>query len=282
MRSDPLLFARAFSGEDFDPAREARLLVSAVFNLPLSELSARMLQGCVVDQHAMHAVDEALLRLHHGEPFAYAVGTAAFRHLTLSVDHRVLIPRPETEIVVEVALRVSNSKSGGIAVDVGTGSGAIALSLATEGSFDRVIATDISLDALEVAQANARRVLEDPALVDFRLGADLAPLSGVRARVLVSNPPYIAYGEAAALPASVRDWEPPVALFAENEGMARYEAILSQAFEVLEPDGYVVLELDSQRAQRTADIALRAGFIQVEIIPDLSGRDRVLVARAAS
>lgn len=293
------------SFESHDPSSdavdEARWLVSSVLGLSLSELSVRMLAGTTIDESGLAAIDDALLKLRSGEPFAYAVGTAEFRHLTLRVDRRVLIPRPETEVVVEEVLRATAGAPGGLAIDIGTGSGAIALSLALEGHFDRIVATDISADALDVARENARRLSHEPctmirgtissrrqfpnasdkplAPVEFRQGADLAPVTGLRARVLVSNPPYIAYGEAASLSSSVRNWEPPVALFADNGGMARYEALISGVADVVEPGGWLVLELDSSRAARTADLALQAGLSEIRVVPDLFGRDRVLVAR---
>lgn len=259
-----------------DARREARLLVAGALGLSPGQLAQQIDALASVPQLAQ--VGAAVARRLRGEPLAYAVGTAAFRLLTLQVDARVLIPRPETEVVVGEALAATADRPGGIAVDLGTGSGAIALALATEGRFDRVIATDISADALEVARANAAAVA--PATpVEFRLGADLAPLAGVRARVLVSNPPYISFEEAAALPTSVRDWEPATALFADDGGMARYAAILAGAAAVLEPDGVLVLELDANRAQATAALAAAGGWQVDRIVPDLSGRDRVLVAR---
>lgn len=260
-----------------DARREARLLASAVLGCSPGDLARRM--DAAVDVDITQAVRVAAMRRARGEPLAYAVGNAPFRHLTLSVDARVLIPRPETEIVVEQALRVTASSPGGIAVDIGTGSGAIALALATEGKFESVIATDISDDALDVARANAESV-GSTTPIHFRHGADLAPLAGVRARVIVSNPPYIAYDEAAALPASVRDWEPASALFAADGGMARYKALLAGAAELLETDGFIVLELDANRAAETEALANAFGWRHVERIRDLSGRERVLVARA--
>ncbi|MEP7002710.1 MAG: HemK family protein methyltransferase, partial [bacterium] len=142
-----------------------------------------------------------------GAPQQYAAGRAAFRHLTLDVDERVLIPRPETEQLVEIVLELSRAKRGGVVVDVGTGSGAIALSLASEGRFSKVIGTDVSLDALAVAGANAAR-FEGRwcAKVELRHGSLLGPVSEKGLYAVVSNPPYIAFDEAAALPASVRDW----------------------------------------------------------------------------
>jgi release factor glutamine methyltransferase len=282
-----VLEARADGGEfsEAEADREARWLVAAVLDLAPGELGRLLSVGSHAPAATQARIEVAAQRRASGEPMAYCVGTAPFRHLVLNVDQRVLIPRPETEIVVGEALRLTASHPGGIAVDIGTGSGAIALSLATEGRFERVIATDLSDDALAVAAANAARVAAaepEAAPVEFRQGADLAPLRGVRARVIVSNPPYIAYSEVAALPRSVRDWEPTVALVAADEGMARYAAILAGAHELLEPLGWVVFEVDARRAQRTAALATTAGYQQVQVVRDLTGRERVVLAQHAS
>lgn len=260
-----------------DAKRESRLLACGVLDCAPGELATRLdrpLPHTQVDR-----IRQAASRRAQGEPLAYCVGNAAFRHLVLAVDARVLIPRPETEIVVEEALRVAGGP-GGIAVDIGTGSGAIALALATEGRFDLVIATDISVDALDVARGNAAGLPARATPVEFRPGADMVPLGDVRARVIVSNPPYISYDEAETLPSGVRDWEPATALFAADRGMARYDALLAGAAHNLEPDGWLVLEVDARRAGETRDRAVRAGFRNVRIVQDLSGRDRVLVAQS--
>lgn len=259
-----------------DAVREARLLASAVLNCAPGELSAQL--GRMTTPEERVRLRTAVDRRTRGEPLAYAVGSAAFRHLVLRVDARVLIPRPETEVVVDEALRLTAGSSGGIAVDIGTGSGAIALALATEGRFARVIATDISADALALARENyAGLGVATP--IDFVPGADFAPLAGVRARVIVSNPPYIAYSEAPLLPSSVRDWEPATALFAADGGMARYEVLLLHGMDYLEPDGWLVLEVDATRAQHTAARAVQGAWRNVRLIQDLSGRDRVLIAQ---
>ena len=259
-----------------DSKRESRLLSAAVLGCTPGELALRVDRPLSAPDR--EKIVRAVERRARGEPLAYAVGTAPFRHLVLRVDPRVLIPRPETEGVVQAALDATKDRPGGIAVDIGTGSGAIALALATEGRFDRVIATDVSADALDVAGVNAADV-RPPIPLEFRLGSDLTPLAGVCARVIVSNPPYIAYDEAPALPASVRDWEPAAALFAAEGGMARYDALLVGSQAVLEPDGLLVLELDSRRASETAARAERLGWLDVRVLRDLSQRDRVLVAR---
>ena len=185
--------------------------------------------------------------------------------------------------MVDEALNAMHGRTGGIAVDIGTGSGAIALSLASEGRFDRVIATDVSPDALAVAELNAARLVPPHAPVEFRLGADLWPLAGIKACLIVSNPPYIAPEEASSLPASVRDWEPALALFADDGGMARYDLLLAGAADYLEPGGWLVLEVDARRAGETARRATRTGkFTGVRLVRDLAGRDRVLVAQATT
>ena len=150
-----------------------------------------------------------------GAPFAYAVGRAAFRHLTLDVDERVLIPRQETELLVEDRAR-RDERDGGIAIDIGTGSGAIALALASEGKFERVIGTDVSSGALAVARANGERA----ARAQLRAPVELARGRAARARaranaraVIVSNPPYISFDEARALPASRARLGAAVALY---------------------------------------------------------------------
>ena len=258
--------------------RESREILSALMNVrpgDVSRASEKSVDDLIVERALAAAGRRAT-----GEPLAYCVGTAAFRHLVLHVDSRVLIPRPETEIVVDQALRMVAQSPGGIAVDIGTGSGAIALSLATEGRFDRVIATDISSDALAVASENAEHIGGQFTPIEFREGADFEPLSGIKARVIVSNPPYISADERSSLPASVREWEPALALFAEQGGMARYDALLAGATAHLENGGWLVLEVDSRRAQETARRARLDGrYSAVRLVRDFAGRERVLVAQ---
>lgn len=226
------------------------------------------------------AVRAAAERLRAGMPMQYAVGKAAFRHLTLHVDRRVLIPRPETELLVDLVLAAQRGGRG-TAVDVGTGSGAIALALAAEGAFDRVIALDVSPDALAVARANLAAIPEDRrARVEFREGSLLAPIAGEKVEVVVSNPPYISPAEARELPALVHAWEPHLALFAEDDGMAVIRALVPEAAAVLVPGGLLALEVDSRRADLAAAAVSADGrFTDVEQRLDLTGRPRMVVAR---
>lgn len=224
---------------------------------------------------------QAASRRAAGAPMEYAAGRAAFRHLLLHVDERVLIPRPETELLVGIVLELARMSPGGIAVDVGAGSGAITLSLAGEGAFERVIGTDISLDALAVARDNALRCGPiGGARIDFRHGSLLGPVRERGLRVVVSNPPYIAFEEAAALPAAVRNWEPTVALFSGANGMDATARLVREAAAALMPRGVLALEVDTRRASTAAElVATHGAFEEVRVMLDLTGRERFVVAR---
>lgn len=256
--------------------QEARDLVAACLEEPRFWPTANP-DALLPAQVVVHARRAAAKRA-AGAPFAYAVGAAPFRHLTLQVDERVLIPRPETEQLVDEILR-RTAGGHGVAADIGTGSGAIALALAAEGTFDRVIATDVSQDALDVAGANAAALAgELRARVELRHGTGLAPLGGEMVQVLAANPPYIAFDEARELPAAVRDWEPALALFAADDGMAVIADYLASAMSVLAPGGLLAFEVDSRRADRALALAQQAGFATAHIVQDLTGRDRFLLA----
>jgi release factor glutamine methyltransferase len=257
---------------------EARDIVAAVLDVPRFWPSTNT--AALVDATAVEEARSAAAARARGAPFAYAVGRAAFRHLTLAVDERVLIPRQETEVLIDLVLQAEEGGHGTV-VDIGTGSGAIALALATEGSFDRVIATDVSRGALDVAERNAAFVRDDlRAPVEFLHGSLLAPLAGTRARAIVSNPPYIAFAEAEALPPSVRDWEPPLALLSGEEGLAASRAIIRDSVAVLESGGLLALEVDTRRASLVAEaLAASGAYHDVAMHLDLTGRERFVLAR---
>jgi release factor glutamine methyltransferase len=259
---------------------EARDVIAALLDVPRFWATTHADEAA--DAALADAARRAATRRAAGAPFAYAVGRSAFRHLTLDVDERVLIPRQETELLPELVLALVRD-AGGTAVDVGTGSGAIALALASEGRFDRVVATDVSSDALRVARANAERLA--PALrapVELRQGSGLRPVAGERLRAVVSNPPYIAFHEMAALPESVRDWEPALALCCGEQGLAITAAIVRDAGALLEPGGALALEVDARRASLVAELALADGrYEDVAVRLDLTGRERFVTARRA-
>lgn len=272
--------ARLLAGSPVvDAGREARDIIAALRDAPRF--------WPTVNPHAPLSADErnvartAAVQRAKGMPFAYAVGSAAFRHLTLSVDERVLIPRPETELLVDIVLEATNDRRGGTAIDIGTGSGAIALALASEGSFDRVLAGDISSDALDVARGNAaRRPDAEQAKLEFRCGSLLAPFAGEQARLVVSNPPYIADSEAPTLPADVRAWEPAVALYGGPDGMTIIRRIIRDARAVLEPGGWLALEVDSRRASWVVEaLSVYDSYADISVRFDLAGRERFVLAR---
>jgi release factor glutamine methyltransferase len=218
-----------------------------------------------------------------GAPLQYAVGAWGFRTLDLFLDERVLIPRPETEQVVEVALMelARLDVPSPIVVDLGTGSGAIALSIAVEAQGVEVWGTDASDDALAVARANLAGVGgRAAARVRLAHGDWFSALpDSIRGRVhlVVANPPYIADGE--ALPREVAEWEPAGALRAGPTGMEAIAAILGSAPDWLTRPGAAVLELAPHQADEASEVARASGFGEVEVRADLDERPRALVAR---
>jgi len=256
-----------------DPHTEARDLIAAVVDRPRFwpvEHANDPIDG--------EAVRAAAARRAQGMPFAYAVGKAAFRHLTLIVDRRVLIPRQETELLVDLVLEVT--KGRGVVVDIGTGSGCIALALASEGQYERVIATELSQGAKAVAQMNADSLPQLHSPADIRGGDLLTPLTAQdRITAIVSNPPYIAQTEMAELPASVQDWEPHLALVSENDGLSHTFRLVDDSPRVLMPGGLLALEVDSRRAQRVADhIRANGEYKNARVHKDFTGRDRYVLA----
>jgi release factor glutamine methyltransferase len=226
---------------------------------------------------------ELLRRRTDGEPLAYVIGDTGFRKLNLTVDPRALIPRPETEGLVEHVLewcqhRFSSERANwGAAVDVGTGSGCIALSLAVEGNFERIIATDVSKSALELAAENLENVAPE-VLVELRHGSLLETVDDIAANVLVSNPPYVTTAEYAMLDRSVKDFEPQNALVSGDDGLIHTREILKHATELLVSGGLIAIEVDCTRAEATRNIALQLGWSDVRIEADLFDRPRYLLA----
>jgi release factor glutamine methyltransferase len=260
-----------------DGRLEAELLLAGTLGVTRSVL--RMDPGRVLDEADATAFGAAVERRSRHEPVQYILGRAAFRTLELRVDERVLIPRPETEELVGGVLDWAGARDRwGRALDVGTGSGAIALSLAAEGRFRQIVATDASPDALEIAAANARR-LELDSLIEFRAGALWTALeAGSRFDIIISNPPYIAESERAGLMPEVRDWEPPLALIAPEGGVGMLYALVDGAVEWLNDGGLLALELAPWQAGVVSERAVASGYEGIRVLRDLAGRERIILA----
>jgi release factor glutamine methyltransferase len=215
----------------------------------------------------------AVERRARGEPLSYVTGWTGFRLLKLRIDRRALIPRPETEGLVELLLE---RVGGGRVADVGTGSGCIALSLATEGRYDRVIAIDRSPAALALAAVNRELVGAPVTLVRGDL---TAPLRSRSLDGLVSNPPYLTATEYSDLDTSVAGWEPRDALVSGDDGLDATIRLLHDGSRVLRSGGWIALELDVNRAATVAELARTREWEAVEVRADLFGRERYLLAR---
>lgn len=237
-------------------------------------------------QRMVAHLDAMLARLREGEPLQYVLGHWGFRRLDLMVDRRVLIPRPETEDVVEVALRLARGMPRPlVCADLGTGSGAIGLSLAAELPVDGVTVwlTDVSADALDVARANTAGVGRAAANVRVVQGSwfDALPVDlrgGLH--LVVANPPYVAEGDE-EVEAVVRNWEPHGALFSGADGLDAIRAIAQAAPEWLAPDGWLVLEIGHRQASSVHRILAGQGMTHVEVVGDAAGRDRIACAQRA-
>jgi len=263
-----------------DAARESSELYAALVRRPSSAAWLDREQPC--PEALGCELEEAVRRRAMGWPQAYAAGRTNFRGLWLAVDRRVLIPRPETEGLVDIVLAwmrgSARPASRMVVADVGTGSGAIAIALALESDAERIVAVDRSAGALEVARAN---VAEHEAAGRVRLGRGhlAAPLGGERVDVLVSNPPYVATADWERLEPGVREFEPREALDGGPDGLGPTRELVHAARETLAPGGLLALEVDAPRSGRVLDLAAEAGLVECAVDDDLFGRPRYLRAR---
>lgn len=246
------------------PRLDAELLLAEALGLGREQLVMRVDEP--VDRSELERFHRLLERRAAREPVAYILGRRAFRHIELTVDSRVLIPRPETELLVEAALRLPE---GARVVDVGTGSGAVALALKQERPDLRVMGTDVSREALDVARANASRLGLDVAFVraDLLDGVDRPP------DAVLANLPYVADG--AELAPEITRYEPEWALYAGPDGLDQIRRLAAMLTDV----PYVALEVGFSQAAIVAALLTSAGFSSVERLADLAGLERVVVGR---
>ncbi len=261
--------ALAAAGVD-TPRLDAELLLEAATGLDRARLAAGPEAG--VDAGAGRAFGGMVRRRVMREPVAYILGRKGFRRIELAVDRRVLIPRPETELLVELAVELAPAT----VLDVGTGSGAIALAVADELPSVAVTATDTSLDALAVAQANRERLgLRDRVRARARRASRTS-----RFDLVVANLPYVADGEWAALAPEIREFEPREALLSGPTGLEAIEALLAELSTAQSLPAAIGLEHGIGQAPTVAELVRRAGFERVERRRDLAGIERVVVGWA--
>jgi release factor glutamine methyltransferase len=249
------------------PRVDAEILVGHVLGLRRSELALD--RERVLVEAEVSALEELVARRERREPLAYVLGEWGFRRLTLSVDSRVLVPRSETEVVVERCLARLDGLDEPRVLDVGTGSGAIALAIADEHPGARVTGIDSSKGALEVARANA---LQTGLAVELRAWDLFAGLPDGPWDLVVSNPPYVLPEEIGTLAPEVREWEPRRALV----GMGATEAVARAAIRVLRRGGALVLEVADGHADGVAELLRELGYAEITPTRDLAGRDRVV------
>lgn len=219
---------------------------------------------------------ELFKRRRAGEPVAYLLGEREFYGISLRVDARVLIPRADSETLVEVALGRTRARHMlGAALDLCTGSGCVAIAFARARPTWSVTASDISPGALEVARGNAHRT---GAIRNLRLvgGSLFEPVAGQRFELITANPPYIPTAELAELPADVRDFEPRLALDGGTDGLDLLRSIVEQAPRFLTPGGVLALEMAADQGPALRQLFEQAGYASVELARDLAGHDRVV------
>jgi release factor glutamine methyltransferase len=260
---------------------EAEWLLARV--LDVSRLDLYLQFDRPIRREELEGFKSLLLRRASREPLQYVLGKTSFRELELGADTRALIPRPETEGLVEEVLGWARTKGTDlVGLDIGTGGGAIALSLSKEGPFRQMVATDPSEEALELAEENARaQGLEER--IEFRRGALFDPLhEGERFDLVVSNPPYIPDVDRPTLQPEVREWEPNQALFAGPEGLDVLLPMARGVSRFMRPGGLFAVEIGLGQGPRVAqELEGTGAFKTIEVRPDLSGRGRFVVGVAS-
>ena len=221
---------------------------------------------------------EMLDRRYRGEPIQYITGEAEFYGLPFRVTPEVLIPRPETEHLVEKVLELAACYADPRIVDVGTGSGIIAVALAHKLPAANLTAIDLSSSAIAIAKENAERN-GVAGRIRFHEGDLLAPVAEERFEIVVSNPPYVPEADHASLAVEVRSYEPALALFAGDDGLEVYRRLIPAAFAALTPGGYVVLEIGYDQDEAIRALLAASGFGQIEFVSDLQGIPRVACAQ---
>jgi release factor glutamine methyltransferase len=256
--------------------REAEWLLAAILKTDRANLY--LMRERHLQKSEQTQLDALLQRRLRREPLQYILGSCEFYGFELVVTSAVLIPRPETELLVEKVVELAATFDSPRIIDLGTGSGCIAVALAKLIANAHVIATDVSTAALEIAQANAKK-LGVAERIEFRL-ADMAKLnSDEKFDLVVSNPPYVLETERPSLQPEVRDWEPAEALYVKDDGLKFYRCIINYCKDHLRSGGWVACEMASQRSTAIEKLFRVAGFHEVQIINDLAGFERHVIGQ---
>lgn len=260
-----------------NPRLVTEQLMGHVLGCPRLQLYLRF--ETLLDDRQLESLRAGVRRLAAGEPLQYVVGETDFMGHRFKVDKRALIPRPETEILVESVLRMDSvwASACPVVADVGTGSGCIAVSLALALPKARIVALDASAEALELARDNARAhgVAER---IDFRQADLVTGLAGGSLDAIVANLPYIPASECERLPRHIRDHEPRPALDGGEDGLRLIARLVDSGFAVLKPGGALCMETGCDQARRTAELMVARGYARSTVQSDLAGRDRVVSA----
>jgi len=273
--------AEYLSGKGIDTGRlDAEHLLAHVLGGGRLEMYLQHERPMTADE--LERLRPLLKRRAQREPLQYILGRQGFRELDLEVGPGVLVPRPETEQLVDVVLTWARDRKDLVGLDLGTGSGAIAIALLTEGPFDRMVGTDASAAALAFASRN-RDALGLESRLELREGSLFETVdSGERFDLVVSNPPYVAEADRAGLQAEVVDWEPGEALFAGEDGLALIREIAPAAPGALRPGGLLALEVGDGQAGRVVELLdAVAAYEDVRVHRDLAGKKRIVTAVAA-
>jgi release factor glutamine methyltransferase len=257
-----------------DPKSDAEVLLSSVLQTKRSKLP--LLRNQKLTNKQILQYEGYVLKRSNRKPVAYITGFAGFMGFEFKVDKNVLIPRPETELLVEHALKIAKEENKKSVLDLCTGSGCIAVSLANLGDFEEIVASDISINALVIAKENAW--INNVSKIKFIESDIFSKISDCKFDMIVSNPPYVTESEYANLEPELK-FEPKNALTAKVDGLFFYKNIAANAGKYLNISGYILLELNSDKAEDIQQIFLDKKYKDIEIINDYSGLPRILKAQ---
>jgi release factor glutamine methyltransferase len=257
-----------------DPKSDAEVLLSFVLQIKRSNLT--LIRDQKLTNKQLLKYYKCVLRRAKREPSAYIIGSVEFMGFEFKVNNGVLIPRPETEILVETALKIAKEENKDSILDLCTGSGCVAISLSKLGNFEKFIASDISKDALKTAKYNAR--INNIFNINFVKSDIFNRIDNKKVDIIISNPPYVSHDEYTVLEPEIR-YEPKIALIAKNNGLFFYEEIANKSNKYLKDNGFILLELNANKVNEIKQIFLDNNYKDISVIRDYSGLPRILKVR---